>query len=113
MADERLAPVDGAGRADGAARADRGRPLTWIQIGSAAGPDAPVPSAALRSARLTIVGSGTGSVPGRQWTKEIPKLAAAVANGTVDVRARAVPLADVERAWSDAAHTTDRIVVVP
>jgi hypothetical protein len=52
-------------------------------------------------------------VPGREWIKEIPKLAAAVAKGTVDVRARAVPLADVERAWADAAHTTDRIFVVP
>ena len=95
------------------ARGDRSRPLTWIQIGSVAGPDAPVPSAALRSARLSIVGSGIGSVPGRDWVKEIPKLAAAVTKGTFDVRARAVPLADVEHAWTDAANTTDRIVLVP
>ena len=95
------------------ARGDRSRPLTWIQIGSVAGPDAPVPSAALRSARLSIVGSGIGSVPGRDWVKEIPKLAAAVTKGSFDVRARAVPLADVEHAWTGAAHTTDRIVLVP
>lgn len=95
------------------AREDRSRPLTWIEIGSVAGPDAPVPSAALRSARLTIVGSGIGSVPGRDFVKEIPKLAAAVAKGTFDVRARAVPLADVEQAWTDAGRTTDRIVLVP
>jgi hypothetical protein len=42
-----------------------------------------------------------------------PQLAAAVAKGTFDVRARAVPLAQVEQAWADAAHTTDRIVLVP
>lgn len=95
------------------ARRDRSRPLTWIQIGSVAGPDAPVPSAALRSARLTIVGSGIGSVPGRDFVKEIPQIAAAVAGGGFDVRARAVPLADVGQAWTAAAHTTDRIVLVP
>ena len=43
-------------------RADRQKPLTWIQIGSVAGPTAPIPSAALRAARLQIVGSGQGSV---------------------------------------------------
>ncbi len=95
------------------ARSDRGRPLTWIQIGSVAGPDAPIPSAALRSARLQIVGSGIGSVPGRDFTAELPKLAEAVAAGHFDVRARAVPLAEVEQAWTAAAGTGDRIVMVP
>jgi hypothetical protein len=65
------------------------------------------------SARLEIVGSGIGSVPGRDFVREIPKLAAAVAGGSLDVRAQAVPLAEVEQAWADAAHTTDRIVLVP
>jgi NADPH:quinone reductase-like Zn-dependent oxidoreductase len=95
------------------AREDRSRQLTWIEIGSVAGLEAPIPSAALRSARLTIVGSGIGSVPGGDFVREIPKLAAAVAKGTFDVQARAVRLADVEQAWTDAARTTDRIVLVP
>ena len=43
-------------------RADRGKPLTWIEIGSVAGTIALIPSAALRAARLQIVGSGQGSV---------------------------------------------------
>jgi NADPH:quinone reductase-like Zn-dependent oxidoreductase len=93
------------------ARADRGAPLTWIQIGSVAGPKASIPSAALRSARLQIVGSGIGSVPGRDFVKELPKLASAIADGAFDIRARAVPLADVERVWT--ADTSDRIVLVP
>jgi NADPH:quinone reductase-like Zn-dependent oxidoreductase len=95
------------------ARSDRSRPLTWIQIGSVAGPDAPIPSAALRSARLQIVGSGIGSVPGRDFVKELPALAEAVAAGAFDVRARAVPLAEAEQAWTAAAETSDRIVLVP
>jgi NADPH:quinone reductase-like Zn-dependent oxidoreductase len=95
------------------ARADRGAPLAWIQIGSVAGPTAAIPSAALRSARLQIVGSGIGSVPGRDFVKELPKMAAAVADGAFDVRARAVPLAEVEQAWTATAGTADRIVFVP
>jgi NADPH:quinone reductase-like Zn-dependent oxidoreductase len=95
------------------ARRDRSVALTWIEIGSVAGPDAAIPSAALRAARLQIVGSGIGSVPGRDWIKEIPKIAAAVADGAFDVRARAVPLAQVEQAWGEVAHSTDRIVLVP
>jgi NADPH:quinone reductase-like Zn-dependent oxidoreductase len=94
-----------------AARTDRTAPLTWIQIGSMAGPAAPVPSAALRSARLQIVGSGIGSVPARDFIAELPELAATVAQGSIDVRARAVPLADVAQAWTTG--TDDRIVLVP
>jgi NADPH:quinone reductase-like Zn-dependent oxidoreductase len=93
------------------ARADRSASLTWIQIGSVAGPDAAIPSAALRSARVQIVASGIGAVPGRDFIAELPKLASAVADGAFDVRARAVPLTDVEQVWSVA--TSDRIVLVP
>jgi NADPH:quinone reductase-like Zn-dependent oxidoreductase len=94
-----------------AARADRTAPLTWIQIGSMGGPTAPVPSVALRSARLQILGSGIGSVPAGDFIAELPELVAAVARGSIDVRAQAVPLADVARAWT--AGTDDRIVLVP
>jgi NADPH:quinone reductase-like Zn-dependent oxidoreductase len=93
------------------ARADRATPLTWIEIGSSAGPTAPVPSAALRSARLTLVGSGTGSVPHRDFLAELPAIAAAITDGTLTVDARAVPLSTVEQAWTTA--TRDRIVLIP
>lgn len=52
-------------------------------------------------------------MPGRDFAKEIPQLADMVAKGTLDVRARAVPLSQVEQAWADSAHPTDRIVLVP
>lgn len=93
------------------ARADRTAPLAWIQLGSVAGQSASIPSAALRSARLQIVGSGIGSVPARDFLAELPELASAVAAGAIDVRARAVPLAQVTQAWT--AQTDDRIVFVP
>ena len=95
------------------ARKDRSADVTWLQIGSVADPTAPIPSAALRSARLQIVGSGIGAVPGRDFVKELPKIAKAVADGAFDVRARAVPLAQVGEVWESSLGSSDRIVLVP
>ncbi len=94
-------------------RAHRARPLTWIEIGSVAGPTAPIPSAVLRAARLQIVGSGQGSVSTREILAELPALAQEITNGTFDIDARPTPLTDVEQAWADSARTTQRIVLTP
>src|SRR5580698_8830851 len=93
-------------------RADRGRPLTWLEIGSIAGPVAAIPSAALRAARLQIVGSGQGSVPTRDILAELPGLAAEITGGSFRIDARPVPLADVEAAWKDTG-SDQRIVITP
>jgi NADPH:quinone reductase-like Zn-dependent oxidoreductase len=95
------------------ARADRSQPLAWIQIGSVTSPTAPIPSAALRAARLQIIGSGIGSVPGREIVGELPSLVKEIVRGTFRVDAKAMPLSAVERAWSDAAQTSERIVLTP
>jgi NADPH:quinone reductase-like Zn-dependent oxidoreductase len=92
-------------------REDRGKLLTWIEIGSVAGPTAEIPSAALRSARLQIVGSGQGSVGTREYLGELPALAEAITGGTLRIDARPVPLSEVERAWADGG--ADRVVLTP
>jgi NADPH:quinone reductase-like Zn-dependent oxidoreductase len=94
------------------AREDRSRQLTWIEIGSVAGATAAIPSAALRQARLQIVGSGQGSVGTGEYLAEVHSLAEAIVAGTVTVDARAVPLADVEAAWADA-DAKHRVVLIP
>jgi NADPH:quinone reductase-like Zn-dependent oxidoreductase len=94
-------------------RADPGKPLTWIEIGSVAGPTAAIPSAALRAVRLQIVGSGQGSVSAREIRAELPALAEQIAAGSFAIDARPTPLADVERAWADATRTAQRIVITP
>jgi len=92
-------------------RTDRGQPLTWIEIGSVAGPTAAVPSAALRAVPLQIVGSGQGSVPARDILAELPELAAEITSGTFQIAACPVPLADIETAWKDTG--SQRIVITP
>jgi NADPH:quinone reductase-like Zn-dependent oxidoreductase len=95
-----------------AKRSVPGKPLTWIEIGSVAGPSADIPSAALRAVCLQIVGSGQGSVPTRDILAEMPDLIREIIRGTFDINVRPVPLTDVETAWSDAA-ADQRIVITP
>jgi NADPH:quinone reductase-like Zn-dependent oxidoreductase len=95
------------------ARPDRDRPLTWIEIGSVGGPTASIPSAALRAARLQIVGSGQGSVATRDILAELPALATEITAGRLAVDTRSMPLSQVEQAWALAPDSTERIVLVP
>jgi hypothetical protein len=94
------------------ARADRGAPLCWVEIGSMAGLEAAIPSDALRSARLQLVGSGIGAVSAQDFAAELPAIARVVTEGAVDVRTRVVPLARVESAWAEPAGSA-RLVLVP
>ncbi|QIB64178.1 quinone oxidoreductase family protein [Kineobactrum salinum] len=94
-------------------RENRGQSLTWIHIGSMAGEVAAIPGAFLRSANLSIVGSGYGSVSGRQILKELPSLAEEIARGTFRIDVKATPLSNVGQAWCEAAHTSERIVFTP
>ncbi|MEE6178067.1 hypothetical protein [Mycobacterium sp. 050134] len=90
-----------------ATRSEPGKPLTWVEIGSMAGP-----SAALRALRLQIVGSGQGSIPARDLLAELPAIADEITGGGYRLDVRAVPLSEVEAAWRD--FTADqRIVITP
>ncbi|QIL90966.1 zinc-binding alcohol dehydrogenase family protein [Microbulbifer sp. SH-1] len=94
-------------------RADRSRPLTWIHVGSMAGEVAAIPGAFLRSANLHIVGSGHGSVSGRDILTELPALAKEITRGTFRIDVKAVPLRNVEQVWCEASRSGERIVITP
>ncbi len=91
----------------------REKPLTWVQIGSVAGRSAAIPSAALRAARLEIVGSGQGSVTTAKILAELPTLAREISAGRFTVDAQPVPLADVEQVWRTHAYPNQRVVLLP
>ena len=88
-------------------------PITWIHIGSMAGEVAAIPGAILRSANFQIVGSGYGSVSGREILMELPALAKEIVRGTFRIDVKAMPLRNVEQAWAEAAHASERIVLTP
>jgi NADPH:quinone reductase-like Zn-dependent oxidoreductase len=94
-------------------RADRGRALNWIQIGSMAGPTIELPSVALRSANFRLQGNGQGAVSTRAYLAELPSLIDEIDNGGIAVTARPVPLADVETAWTAPEVPGVRTVLVP
>jgi NADPH:quinone reductase-like Zn-dependent oxidoreductase len=94
-------------------REDRSRALRWVQIGSVAGPDIALPSAALRAANLKVMGSGQGSVSTRGIVEELPALAREIDAGTFAIDAQTVPLAEVGSAWTAPVATGRRLVFVP
>jgi NADPH:quinone reductase-like Zn-dependent oxidoreductase len=94
-------------------RADRSRPLDWVQIGAVTGATAPIPSAALRASGLRVVGSGQGSVRTSELLAELPALASELASGALPVAPRAVTLGDLEEVWTRPAGPEERLVVVP
>jgi NADPH:quinone reductase-like Zn-dependent oxidoreductase len=94
-------------------RADRSRQLTWIQIGAVAGPSLDLPSQFLRSANFTVLGSAQGSVTTAGYVAELPALLDELRSGHLTVNAKAVPLADVETAWTAPPNAGERIVFTP
>ncbi|MEU9465871.1 zinc-binding alcohol dehydrogenase family protein [Streptomyces avermitilis] len=95
------------------ARADRSRALNWIQIGAMAGPTIELPSVALRSANFRLQGNGQGAVSTRTYLEELPSLVDEIEAGGLTVTAKAVPLADVESAWTAPEVPGVRTVLVP
>ncbi|MFI7453577.1 hypothetical protein ACIBQX_39225 [Nonomuraea sp. NPDC049714] len=85
--------------------------IDYVQIGSLAGTEAALPAALLRSRRIRISGSGTGSVSKAEMIAELPRILARFADGTFDAPYTAYPLSRVGEAWAHQGRT--RAVVVP
>ena len=87
-------------------------PIRIVQIGAASGADIELPSAALRSSALQLMGSGIGSVPQPRILAAIRGVLEAAPQAGLRVATRTMALADVAHAW-DAGDAQSRIVLVP
>jgi hypothetical protein len=87
------------------------RRVRFVQIGSLAGATATVPAAALRSSRLELVGSGLGSISNEELVQAVAGVLRAAKQAKLRVAADALPMRDVERAWT--ADANRRLVFVP
>ncbi|HEY2476512.1 MAG TPA: zinc-binding alcohol dehydrogenase family protein [Candidatus Cybelea sp.] len=86
--------------------------ISYVQIGAAAGSQAAVPSALLRSRKLRITGSGAGSASITDIMAEIPRYIKLISDGTVDVPIRTFQLSEVSEAWEAAERGRPRVVVL-
>jgi NADPH:quinone reductase-like Zn-dependent oxidoreductase len=87
--------------------------IKYVQIGALGGADAAVPSSLLRSRKLTISGSGAGSVTAASIATQIPAYLKLIADGSVQVPFRTFPLSDAGTAWTASADSGPRVVLVP
>jgi NADPH:quinone reductase-like Zn-dependent oxidoreductase len=92
------------------ARPDRSRALAWVQLGSITGPEIRLPSALLRQANVSLLGSGQGSVSNRGILEELVPLLAEVSSGSFTLETESRQLADVEGVWMEPSDARRRIV---
>jgi len=87
--------------------------IAYVQIGSMAGADAAVPSTLLRSRRIRISGSGAGSASIAAIIAQLPRYMQLIVDGRITVPTRVFTLAQIADAWTTAAQSGRRVVVVP
>jgi NADPH:quinone reductase-like Zn-dependent oxidoreductase len=90
-------------------------PIRFVQIGSVSGAGITLASAALRSSAIVLMGSGIGSIPFDRLISAIDGLFRATVPAGFKIATNAVPLSDVEQAWTrdESAGRTVFIVQAP
>ncbi|MFZ0038525.1 MAG: zinc-binding alcohol dehydrogenase family protein [Candidatus Acidiferrales bacterium] len=84
-------------------------PIRFVHIGAVSAPNITLPSAALRSSAITLMGSGIGSIPVDSMVKSIGELMQATVPGGFKIATKIFPLSEVENVWG-AASTMPRAV---
>jgi NADPH:quinone reductase-like Zn-dependent oxidoreductase len=77
-------------------------PIRFVHIGSLSAPEITLPSAALRSSAITLMGSGIGSVPMDRIVQSIDDLMKATVRGGFEIQTKTFPLSEVEKVWATA-----------
>jgi hypothetical protein len=75
-------------------------PIRFVQVGSMSAPNITLPSAALRSSAITLMGSGISSVPLKDLLAAMKGVMEAVMPGKLKIDTTVVPLADVQKSWN-------------
>jgi NADPH:quinone reductase-like Zn-dependent oxidoreductase len=79
-------------------------PIRFVHVGSVSAPEITLPSAALRSSAIELMGSGIGSVPMDRLIKSIDDLLQATLPGRFEIATKVIPLSAIEEAWSTAGN---------
>jgi NADPH:quinone reductase-like Zn-dependent oxidoreductase len=89
-----------------------GVPIRYVEIGAMSGRDITLPSAALRSSGLQLMGSGIASVPLPRLLQAVKGVIQTALSAGLKAAIRPVPLADINRVWS-SLETESRLVLIP
>ena len=83
-------------------------PIRFVQIGAVSGPEIVLPSAALRSSAIVLMGSGVGSIPFDRFVHAIDGVLKAALPAGFKIATTPVPLSEVDEAWprDDSARRT-------
>lgn len=79
-------------------------PIRFVHIGSVSASAITLPSAALRSSAITLMGSGIGSIPVDRIVKSIDDLMRATVPGGFAIETKSFPLSEVENVWATAGN---------
>jgi NADPH:quinone reductase-like Zn-dependent oxidoreductase len=80
------------------------KPVRFVHVGAASGElNLELPGAALRSAAITLIGSGIGSVSRKGLVQSIAHVFEAVGPARLKIATQVVPLSDVEDVWEKAS----------
>jgi len=86
--------------------------IRFVQIGAVTGGRIGLNADVLRSTPIDVMGSGLGSVPAHRFAAAIAAVFAAAGPAGLQVATSAVPLAEIESAWTQAEDAR-RVVFVP
>ncbi len=75
-------------------------PIRFVQIGASSGGNITLPSAALRSSALVLMGSGIGSIPLEGMLGAIHGVMQAAVPAKLKIKTEIVPLTKVEETWN-------------
>ena len=86
------------------------RPVRFVHVGAASGEEnLEIPSAALRSSNVQLMGSGVKSVPFPKLLEAVSKIFAITASADLQIATKTIPLAAIEEGW--VAPGNPRVVV--
>jgi len=97
----------------GAKAGKEAAPIRFVQIGAVSAPNITLPSAALRSSAITLMGSGIGSIPEDGLMKSIRDLLHATILGGFEIATESFPLSQVEQVWPDADSSPRPVFRIP
>jgi NADPH:quinone reductase-like Zn-dependent oxidoreductase len=88
-------------------------PIRFVHVGAVSAPNITLPSAALRSSAITLMGSGIGSIALDRMVQSIAELMQATVSGGFEISTKTFPLSEVERVWPEAGGIPRAVFQMP